>query len=159
MVSLGFILHAICSLSFNKSIMTYHHCGIITYSEPSIHHHSFFPSPKPLAYTDLFTLHTFANMLAFTDNNKSLSHPNMGFCGFSAVKSPPAMQQMWVCRFDPSVRKIPWRRKWKPPLVSLPGKSHGQRNLAGYSPWGHKELDSKSTHAHTPVMPTCLMLS
>ena len=35
-------------------------------------------------------------------------------------------------------RKIPWRRKWKPTPIFLPGKSHGQRNLVGYSPWGHK---------------------
>ena len=40
------------------------------------------------------------------------------------------------CRFDPWVRKIPWRRKWQPSPVFLPGKSHGQRNLVGYSPWG-----------------------
>ena len=42
-------------------------------------------------------------------------------------------------QFDPWVKKIPWRRKWQPTLVSLPGKSHGQRSLAGYSPLGHKE--------------------
>ena len=41
-------------------------------------------------------------------------------------------------RFDPRVRKIPWRRKWQPTPVFLPGRSQGQRNLAGYSPWGHK---------------------
>ena len=35
----------------------------------------------------------------------------------------------------------PWRRKWHPTPVFLPGKSHGQRSLAGYSPWGHKESD------------------
>ena len=35
---------------------------------------------------------------------------------------------------------MPWRRKWQPAQVSLPGKSHGQRSLAGYSLWGHKEL-------------------
>ena len=40
--------------------------------------------------------------------------------------------------FDPWVGKIPWRRKWQSPPVLLPGKSHGQRNLAGYSPWGHR---------------------
>ena len=34
-----------------------------------------------------------------------------------------------------------WRRKWQPTLVLLPGKSHKQRSLVGYSPWGHKELD------------------
>ena len=33
------------------------------------------------------------------------------------------------CWFDPWVRKIPWRRKWKLTLVFLPGKSHGQRRL------------------------------
>ena len=35
----------------------------------------------------------------------------------------------------------PWRRKWQPTPVFLPGKFHGQRSLAGYSPRGHKELD------------------
>ena len=44
--------------------------------------------------------------------------------------------------FDPWVRKIPWRRKWQPTPVFLPGKSHGQRSLVGYSPWGRKESDT-----------------
>ena len=44
--------------------------------------------------------------------------------------------------FDPWVGKIPWRRKWQPTPLFLPGKSHGQRILAGCSPWGHKELDT-----------------
>ena len=43
--------------------------------------------------------------------------------------------------FNPSVGKIPWRKKWQPTPVFLPGVSHGQRSLAGYSPWGLKELD------------------
>jgi len=38
------------------------------------------------------------------------------------------------CRFDPWVRKIPWRRAWQPTPGFLPGESHGQRNLVGYSP-------------------------
>ena len=37
--------------------------------------------------------------------------------------------------------KIPWRRAWQPTPVFLPGEFHGQRSLAGYSPWGHKESD------------------
>ena len=45
---------------------------------------------------------------------------------------------MWV---DPWVGKIPWRRKWQPTPVSLPGESHGQRSLVGCSPGGHKESD------------------
>ena len=40
------------------------------------------------------------------------------------------------------VGKIPWRRKWQPTPVFLPGKPHGQRSLVGYSPWGsQKESD------------------
>ena len=44
-------------------------------------------------------------------------------------------------RFDLWLRKIPWRRAWKPTLVFLPGEFHGQRSLAGYNPWGHTESD------------------
>ena len=43
--------------------------------------------------------------------------------------------------FDTWVGKIPWRRKWQPTPVFLPGESHGGRHLVGYSPWGCKELD------------------
>ena len=46
-------------------------------------------------------------------------------------------------RFDPWVGKIPWRRKWQSTLVFLPGKSHGQRSLAGYSPWGRNETQTE----------------
>ena len=57
--------------------------------------------------------------------------------------------------FDPWVRKIPWRRKWQPTPVFYPGKSHRQRSLAGYSPWGHKELDAtEHTHTHTHTKKT-----
>ena len=41
----------------------------------------------------------------------------------------------------PWVRRIPWRREGQHALVLLPGESHGQRSPAGYSPWGHKELN------------------
>ena len=44
-------------------------------------------------------------------------------------------------RFNPWVRKIPWRRKWQPTPVFLTEESHGQRSLAVYSPWGCKESD------------------
>ena len=43
-------------------------------------------------------------------------------------------------RFDPWVGKIPWRKEWQPTLVFVPGEFYGQRSLAGYSPWGCKEL-------------------
>ena len=52
--------------------------------------------------------------------------------------------------FNPWVGKIPWSRKWQPTPAFLPGKFHRQRSLAGYYPWGHKELDTtKHTHTHT----------
>ena len=60
---------------------------------------------------------------------------------------------------DPWVGKIPWRRKWQSSAVFLSGKSHGQRSLVGYSPWGHKESDTTEwlththTHAHTHTRP------
>ena len=54
------------------------------------------------------------------------------------VKNPPAMQETQV----PSLgQEDPWRRKWQPTSVFLPGKSHGQSSIAGYSPWGLKESD------------------
>ena len=43
--------------------------------------------------------------------------------------------------FDSWVGKIPWRRAWQPTPVFLPGEPHGQRSLAGYSPWGRKKSD------------------
>ena len=42
----------------------------------------------------------------------------------------------------------PQRRAWQPTLVLLPGESHGQRSLAGYSPWGHKESDMTEQLTH-----------
>ena len=45
-------------------------------------------------------------------------------------------------RFEPWVGKISWRRKWPPTPVFLSREFHGQRSLAGYSPWGLKELDA-----------------
>ena len=62
---------------------------------------------------------------------------------------PPGKQRCQRHRFDPWVGKIPWRRKWQPTPVFLPGESHGQRSLVGYSPWGHRESDMTeqlSTH-------------
>ena len=54
------------------------------------------------------------------------------------------------CGFDPWARKIPWSRKWQPTPVLLPGKSHRQRTLAGYSLWDGKESDM-TEHALIPT--------
>ena len=61
-----------------------------------------------------------------------------GFPHSSVGKNLPSVQETWVRLFGSWVGKIPWKRKWQPTPVFLPGESHGQRSLAGYSPWGHK---------------------
>ena len=70
-----------------------------------------------------------------TSQKTWVHHGLLGFPGGSAVKNPPVRR----CSFNPWVRKIHWRRKWQPTPVFLPGRSHGQRSPAGYSPWDHKE--------------------
>ena len=65
--------------------------------------------------------------------------PSLGaFLVAQMVKNPPAMWETWV---HPWVGNIPWRSKWLPTPVLWPGESHGQRSLAGYSPWGLRESD------------------
>ena len=63
------------------------------------------------------------------------------------VKHLPAMQETQ----ETWVRALGWedpqRRKWQPTPVFLPGKSYGQRSLAGYHPWGHEESDI-TEHIH-----------
>ena len=74
---------------------------------------------------------------------------NFFFLSFSRI---PGGLPRWLsgkestcqCRrlgFHPWVGKIPWRRKWQPTSVFLPGKSHRKKSLAVYSPWGHKKSD------------------
>ena len=63
------------------------------------------------------------------------------------LKHLPAMQNL---EFNPWVGKIPWRRKWQPTSVFLPGESHGERSLVGHSPRGRKELDTtEQLHFHS----------
>ena len=63
----------------------------------------------------------------------------MGFPGDTGGKEPACQCRRYnTCRFDPWVGKMPWRREWQPTPGFLPGKSYGQRSLAGYSPWNHK---------------------
>ena len=59
------------------------------------------------------------------------------FPGGTVIKNPSASAGHG---FHLSAGKMPWRRKWQPTPVFLPGKSHGQRSLADYSPWSHKEF-------------------
>ena len=67
----------------------------------------------------------------------------------------------YQCRrlgFDPWVGKIPWRKKWQPTPVFLPGKSHGQRSLARYSPWSRRaghDIVTKQTTVRASVTLIC----
>ena len=83
--------------------------------------------------------------------SENASKNRLGFPGVSSSKDPAC--QCWRHKrhwFHPWVMKIPWRRAWQPSPIFLPGEFHGQRSLAGYSPWGHKDSDvTKVTwHAH-----------
>ena len=68
-------------------------------------------------------------------------------------------------KFDSWVGKIPWRRKWQPTPVFLPGEFHGQRSLESYTPWGRKESDTTKqlththTHTHQTLNPNMVLLS
>ena len=78
-----------------------------------------------------------------------------GFPGGASGKEPT-----WQCRrhkrcgFHPWVGKVPWRREWQLTLVLLPGESHGQRSLAGYSPWGLTESDMTEVTEHACALGT-----
>ena len=76
---------------------------------------------------------------------------SQGFPGNTTGKEP--ICQCRGCKklkFHPWVRKVPWKRTGQPAPVFSPGKFHGQRSLAAYSPWGCKELDmTEVTHTHT----------
>ena len=69
----------------------------------------------------------------------------MGFPGGSAVKNWPALQEMWV----PSMhQEHPLEEGMATHSVFLPGKSHGQRSLVGYYPWGRKKADTTEATEH-----------
>ena len=86
--------------------------------------------PTPVFSTERLTLSLF-------------SWFNLGFPGGTSGKEPTChCRRHTRLGFDLSVGKSPWRRKWQPAPVVLPGESRGQRSLAGYSLWGHKELET-----------------
>ena len=67
-------------------------------------------------------------------------------------------ESAFQCRrhhLDPWTRKIPWRKKWQPTPVFLPGKSCRQRSLASYSPWDCKDSDTAEQLNHTHTKKNC----
>ena len=83
--------------------------------------------------------HIRCNSSLFSVSHRNLKLDIFGFLVAQRIKHLPAMQEPWVRSLG---WEDPWRRKWQPILVFLPGESHGQRSLVGYSPWGHKESDT-----------------
>ena len=78
----------------------------------------------------------------------------MGFPGGTDDKEPACQGRRCKRRgFDPWVRKIPWRRVRQPTPVFLPQEFYGQRNLAGCSPWGLKELNTTEQLSTYLVIP------
>ena len=70
-----------------------------------------------------------------------------------SLPSEPQGKPSKRLRFSLWVRKIPWRRKWQPTPGFLPGKSHGQRSLAGYSPWVTKSPGGHNwAHMHIKTL-------
>ena len=76
--------------------------------------------------------------------NLGVSHLLLLFVAFQlalVVKNPPHnAEDIKRHELDPWMGKIPWRRKWQPIPVFLPGKLPGRRSLVGYSPWGLKRV-------------------
>ena len=64
---------------------------------------------------------------------------DLGFLSGSVVKNPPAMQEVWVQSMG---QEDPWRRKWQPTSIFLPGKSTWIEEPGGYTPWVVKGSDT-----------------
>ena len=69
--------------------------------------------------------------------------------GLVVKNQPVSAGDIKRCRFNPWVGKIPWRRAWQPTPVFWPGEFHGQRSLACFRPWGHKESNMTEATEHT----------
>ena len=82
-------------------------------------------------------------LLVNSSNQKNLGwRKENSFPGGSVAKNPPANAGGTVgARFNPWVRNIPWRRKWRITLIFLPGEFHGLGSLVGYGPWDCKESE------------------
>ena len=86
------------------------------------------------------------------------THSNILAWRISWTEEPGGLQPIWSQRVGhdwvtelnwTELNTHCWRKKWQPTPLFLPGESHGQRNLAGYSPQGRKEWDTtKRLHFH-----------
>ena len=89
----------------------------------------------------------FCTVNIYSNINQFLSLPFLVTCTSPCQNPLPLVYSnlptlfIEVLRFQLEVGKIPWRRKWQPTPVLLPGESHGRKSLVGYSPWGRQESD------------------
>ena len=96
----------------------------------------------------------------------SASHATSGTHSVTHLGLPRWLRQLRICLkygrpgFDSWIGKIPWRRAWQPrgnplqyPCLENP---HGQRRLAGYSPWGHKESDTTERLSTAQCVRVCV---
>ena len=85
---------------------------------------------------------------------------SLGSPGSASGKEPACQcRRCWRHGFDPWAGMIPWRRTWQPTPVLLPGESHGQRSLVGYSPGCHKESDTTKATSRVYTHPTISTLT
>ena len=87
----------------------------------------------------------FVQLLRTAAGKASLSFTiSLSLLRFMSIEGLPWLRWWRIClwynipRFNPWLRKIPWRKKWQHAPVFLPGKFHGERSLVGYRPWGHR---------------------
>ena len=113
----------------------------------------------------IYQIYTYISAITIHTHTHTHTHTHMyGLCCCTTEINCPAGLPRWLrgerihlqCRrhkrrgFDPSIRKIPWRRSWQSTQVFLPGESLGERSQTSYSLWGHKESDkTEQLNAHS----------
>ena len=120
------------SYTWKKGICNGHGIVHTNLRESQSHYFAYFKEKQRInIYAMIFTFKTLHGQFGESKiHNKSSLVAQL-------VKNLPAVQGTWVGSLG---WKDPWRRKWQPILVPLPGKSHGQRNPVGCGPRGRKEL-------------------
>ena len=85
------------------------------------------------------SLRGFMSVHTHSFRERGLGNLKLGFPGGSVVKNPPATEKTWV---ESLGWEDPLEKEQQPTPVFLPGKPHGRRSLADYSPRGRREPDT-----------------
>ena len=130
-------------------------CGPKDFSPPGTIHHGDSPGKnldknKISQKSYLNTEKSLNNFHTRTKSSALLPGKTSG----SMVKNPSAKQEMWLLSL---AQEDPWRRKWQPSPVFLPGKSHGQRSLVGNSPWSPRVRHDLHHHHHHHHCDPCVL--